>query len=97
MSERLNIRVIYSINSPDKFKIETDIKKEFIIQFMEEFLSRQVGKGEDKTPPNELEEYIIHIQLKLFGDVWYCKHNCGNLGLRDGILMDVVRRLKNKG
>lgn len=93
MSERLNIRITFPIDKPEEFKIETDIKDELVAELIGEFLREQIGAGKDLSPPDRREIYTIHLQLDLSGDVWYCKHDCGNLGLRDGILMDVMRRL----
>ena len=93
MGERLNIKVVFPIGNPAGFKIETDVKDERVAELISDFLREQIGAGADSTPPDERDLYTIHLQLDLDGDVWYCKHDCGNLGLRDGILMDVMRRL----
>jgi hypothetical protein len=94
MSERLNIRVIYPLEHPEQLRIETDVKDELVAELVGEFLLTQVGAGEDPSKAEKRDTYTIHLQLDLNGDVWYCKHDCGNKGLRDGILMDVVRRLR---
>lgn len=93
MSERLNVRVTFPIEKPKEFKIETDIKDELVAKLIGEFLREQIGAGRDSSPADDRDTYTIHLQLDLGVDVWYCKHDCGNLGLRDGILMDVMRRL----
>lgn len=93
MSERLNIRIAFPINDPAGFKIETDVKDGYVAELIGDFLRGQIGAGADPSPADERDIYTIHIQLDLNGDVWHCKHDCGNLGLRDGILMDVMRRL----
>lgn len=96
MSERLNVEVTYSVDNPDGFKIRTDVKDELVAEFIGEFLLGRIGAGEDSAKAEERETYTIHIQLDLCGDVWHTKHNCGNKGLRDGILMDVMRRLESR-
>lgn len=94
MSERLNICITFPIDKPEGFKIETDIKDEFVAELIGEFLREQIGAGRDSSSPDRREIYTIHLQLDLSEDVWYCKHDCGNLGFRDGILMDVMGRLR---
>ena len=93
MDECLNVRVIFPVNTPRDFKIETDVKDELVAELISEFLRCQIGAGEDLSPSNRLDVYTINLQLDLSEDVWYCKHDCGNLSLRDGILLDVLKRI----
>ena len=91
---RLNVKVIFPIDEPEKFRIETDVRDDKVAELIGEFLRGQIGAGADDSPAAELDTYTIHIQLDMSCDRWFCRHDCGNLGLRDGILMDVARRLR---
>jgi len=60
---------------------------------IDNFLRIQMGAGVDNTPANRVDIYNISIYLDLSEDIFTSTHNCGNKGLRDGILMEVSRRL----
>lgn len=91
-------RVTLKITAPmavgAKPRIRSDAKPEFWGEILENFLLAQVGKGRDGTPPVVRDEYEITIQLDMADDSFYQEHNCGNLGLRDGILLDVLRKIE---
>jgi len=58
-------------------------------------LRTQIGKGKDISKPNtDSDLYVIDINLDLSYDTFYCKSNCGNLGLETGILLDVIQRIE---
>lgn len=67
------------------FKMDSNAKdpKDLILQF----IHTQLGEGEDPTPREEHDLYEIHLELDLSHDVFRTTHNCGNKGLRDGILL----------
>lgn len=92
---RFNVKVIFPINEPENFSLETDVRTEFVPELIFDFLRSQIGGGVDESLPEERDVYNIHLQLNLEGDIWCCKHDCGNLGLRDGILLDVLKRLNH--
>jgi len=54
------------------------------------FLDTQIGKGEDESPREDRDEYRIRIELDLQVDTFTVYSNCGNKGLRDGILLGFV-------
>ena len=75
-------------------RIRSDIRREYWEEVLGNFLGNQFGKGDDPTPSIEREEYEITLQLDLSDDSFYYEHNCGNLNLRDGILMAVLEKIR---
>jgi len=86
----LNIR--YDV-AKDTFEIESNIKPELRGDVLADFIHSQVGSGPDPSPSETHDQYIIKLGLALVDDTFYVSHNCGNKGLRDGILMRVLRDL----
>jgi hypothetical protein len=76
--------------------ISTNAKFEKVEDLLEDYLHSIVGTGKDPSPMNELDVYKITLGLQLDGDVWGTSHNCGNKGLREGILMRVLRLVSDK-
>jgi hypothetical protein len=74
----------------NKYKIKSNVKdcKNFIFNF----LRTQIGVGEDLSIANKINNYTITITLDLTTDIFSVEHNCGNLGLRDGILLNFLRQ-----
>ena len=93
MTTDLFIKIVYNLKG-NSFKVDTDIKKEKIKDILLDFISTQIGKGEDTSAPNKQDEYTISIGLNLNGDKFYCKHDCGNEGLMTGIVMNYLRQEK---
>ena len=77
----------------NKAKFNTNAKREKLSDLISTFLSCQVGAGVDKSEPNKLDSYRIRLELDLSDDSFICSHNCGNKGLRDGILYACVSQL----
>lgn len=75
-----------------RFSVDTNIKDERAPEIIGEFLRSQLGEGADKRPPTD--ERVVHIRLDvdLSDDSFRVTHDCGNLSLRDGILLDVMKR-----
>jgi len=92
MSERLFIEVRYDIEA-DFVHIESNIKAERQGEVVTDFIHSQVGAGKDETPAEKRGIYTIRLELELADDTFYVSHDCGNKGLRDGILMRVLRDL----
>lgn len=84
--EDLFIFLEYNIEI-DSFKVTTNIKEDKVEDIVSEYLQCQIGSGIDKSPRNEFDLYKIHISLDIYSDSFKCRDNCGNRGLRDGILM----------
>lgn len=94
MSTDLFMVVEYDIKA-DTFQIGGNIKPERHGEVLGDFIHGcVVGAGVDESPPEERETYTIRIQLDISDDTFRVSHNCGNKGLRDGILMRVLRDLK---
>lgn len=80
----------------DTFCFNGNVKKERIPDLINDFLYLQIGKGEDKRKAEDHDLYTITIYLDLSDDTFSSGSNCGNYGLRDGILMRAVQKLNKK-
>lgn len=78
----------------DSFSHETNIKKTEISEIVATYLRAQIGQGVDNSKPNELDIYTIKLKLELYRDAFKVTDDTGNLGLRDGLLMEFSRRIK---
>lgn len=76
--------------------IRTNAKHEVIEELLTDYLHSQVGTGKDPTPMMELDVYKINIGVELAEDSWGSGHDCGNKGLRDGIIMRILRLVIDK-
>jgi hypothetical protein len=87
------LKLKYNIKK-DKFSYSSNMRDERIADIVVEFLRIQMGKGADRSEPEKRDKYKIEIWLDLNTDTFVnCKDNCGNLGLRDGILMRFIKTL----
>ncbi len=86
MSNELTMVITYNLTK-DEFAYSGTVKPELVKDMVSEFLRSQMGKGADDRPPNEIDEYVIQLGLDLSFDRVSCTDNCGNKGLREGILM----------
>lgn len=75
--------------------IRSNVKREHWEEVLSGFLACQVGAGADATPPRKRAVYTIQIDLDLDDDVYYNKHDCGNKGLRDGLLMATLQKIRD--
>lgn len=82
----ISLNLEYNIKE-NKFNVNTNLKKGKVADIIENFLIEQIGKGNDESQRNEQDIYNIEINLDLKQDTFFCKHDCGNDGLRDGILL----------
>lgn len=82
----LKLQLQYDV-ADDTFSVDTNIREENICDVVSEFLREQTGAGVDKSTRNDRDVYTIQISLDLSCDKFTGKSNCGNLGLRDGIIM----------
>lgn len=90
----LYVKFVYPIDEPHKFTCDdTNIKRELLGGIVSGFIRSQTGAGVDNTPPNELDVYTIKLSVDLSTDHFTCVCDCGNKGLRDGILIDILNRL----
>ena len=86
----VSIKIIYRLRD-DSFETETNAKDP--VNLVGEFLRTQIDGGEDNSLANGFLIYEICLTLDTSGDIWSCQHNCGNLGLRDGILGHYIRKM----
>ena len=93
MDADIIIKITFPIDEPEKFQIETNAKTELVGELLADYIRTQMGAGKDDSPPNEVDVYEITIGIDLSDDTWGTNHNCGNKGLRDGIIMDVINRI----
>ena len=91
----LGIIIRYDIEA-DKAEIRTNVKREKVADLLGEYLHTIVGEGKDTAPSEEREVYEISLMLDLANDAWSTKHDCGNKGLREGIIMAVLALLRDR-
>jgi len=60
---------------------------------IEAFISTQLGAGEDHSKPEERDVYHITLRWNPENDSFRASSDTGNKGLRDGILMYILRQL----
>ena len=77
------VRIIYDIDK-DEFDVSSNASDHKKI--VSEFLRTQIGSGVDDHEPNKQKKYTILIDLDLSQDFFSVSNDCGNKGLRDGIL-----------
>ena len=63
---------------------------------MSDYIRSQIGGGADSSEINRVDVYEIEIGLILAGDKFIVNHNCGNEGLKDGILLDLIGRISKR-
>ena len=90
MGNDLYLNMEYDIIE-DTYKIDTNIKTHLAKDVVSEFLRTQIGAGRDLSKMKEDDKYNISIKLNLNMDDFTCIDNCGNKGLRDGILLNYIK------
>jgi len=85
------VEVKYNLKE-DTAKINTNLKREVVREFIQEYIRGQFGKGKDESEPEDREEYTIRVACDLNGDIFRATSDTGNKSLRDGILMHVSSR-----
>ncbi len=88
----MKIQVKYNLPE-NTYHIVSEVKREKVQEVIEELLRSQLGAGSDNNKPNNIDIYIIDIDLKLQGDIFNVKSNTGNKGLTTGILARLVVEL----
>ena len=86
---KMKIIVKYHL-SDDRYDIESEIKPERVKEVIEEFLRTQIGLGEDKSEPSDLQIYTITLDLNLDGDIFTINSNTKNKSLTTGILFKLT-------
>lgn len=90
MSTKLTMDITFPMDG-SKPTIRSTVRRERWSEFVEEYLRAQIGAGADPAPAEERKVYQITIAIDLEDDGTYSKHDCGNKGLRDGILMSLLK------
>lgn len=85
----IEVKIVYDVEA-DTFSVTGNAKDPKGVAT--DFLRTQVGAGAENSPPNEQKEYTILINLELEQDVFSVSNDCGNKGLRDGILQRFISR-----
>lgn len=83
------IELEYNINSGKCKILNTNIKKERIDGFLEEWVMDQIGRGRDSNSPVIKDTYRIKINCDLTYDTFYTESDTGNKGLTAGIVKQV--------
>jgi hypothetical protein len=92
MSDSLRVIIKYDI-AKDEVDISGDVTEQGAREIIEAFLRAQMGQGEDTSRAEERDVYTIEIKWDVEGDNFRSKHDCGNKGLREGILSRVLSEL----
>ncbi len=87
----LYLELWYNIKT-DMFGVNTDIKPEAQNEIVSAFLSTQMGRGRDDRELYIRDVYNIKIEVNLSEDIFNLSDDCGNKGLREGILMQFLKR-----
>lgn len=97
MKTDLGIQIKYNVPTDTYTILKTNIKKERIRDFLEDWLMTQVGAGKDTRKRVDRDDYIVSIGLDLSDDTFTISSNTNNEGLTCGIIMSVVGKMKMKG
>ena len=95
MGANLHLWLRYTL-STDELLFATDMKDEGAVGLIEHFLAGEMGQGADPAKAVESDIYNIRLRIDLSDDTIYVKHDCGNLGLRDGILVKAITKFGDK-
>ena len=89
------IRIDYDINH-GVFCYETNCKERALSGLIGAFIRSQMGNGKDDSKAEEHELYEIDVEMDMTEGNFKCRHNCGNKGLREGILMVFWAKLNRR-
>jgi len=92
----LYVDLTYNLKA-DSVKCQSNIKDHLMSDLLLDFLRTQIGKGADESPPADRKNYHVRLGLDLSNDSWTVQYDdCGNLGLRDGIIGRCSILLENR-
>ena len=80
----------------DKFVLDSEIKHELVAEIVSNFLRSQMGAGADDATPEKKRLYAIRLSVDLSDDSFGVTDDCFNKGLRDGILMRLLKMLNEE-
>jgi len=90
----VTVDLTYDINADEAtFGPDTNAKTEAVPEILEAYLRDQMGRGEDRSPPNHKPVYHIKLMLDLTDDSFRVEHDCGNEGFCTGTLLSVLKGL----
>lgn len=95
----LTIKIKFSLDHPNDYQIESDVKPERYIDVLTEYLQDLIGDSqsiEDEGDAADLTAYTVRINLDLRTDTYTVTSDTENAGLTTGIIMFVVADL-NQG
>lgn len=96
MKPDITIEMTFTVKD-ESVVIRTNAKYEKVQDLLEDYLHSIVGSGKDPAPMVERDVYKIVIGVELAeGDAWGSHHDCGNKGLRDGIIARVLSLVVDK-
>ena len=76
------------------YGVFTDMNVEGAKGVVEAFLSTQIGQGVDNNEANDLDICTVKLRCDLAYDIFFCTDDCGNRGLRDGVLVFFLKTLE---
>jgi hypothetical protein len=85
--EKLILDMTYDPKTDD-FDVSGNVENP--IEFAANFIRTQMGAGVDHSPAADLPVFHIQLELDLSFDSWSVRHDCGNKGLRDGIILRFI-------
>lgn len=96
MKPDITIDITFTVKD-ESVVIRTNAKHEKVQELLEDYLHSIMGAGKDHAPMVERDVYKIVIGVELAeGDAWGSHHDCGNKGLRDGIIMRILALVAEK-
>ena len=96
MKPDITIDITFTVKD-ESVVIRTNAKHEKVQELLEDYLHSIMGAGKDHAPMVERDVYKIVIGVeRAEGDAWGSHHDCGNKGLRDGIIMRILALVAEK-
>lgn len=87
------IQIKYTV-ADNSYKITSNLTKEGVDEIISAFISSQIGAGKDKSEPNDYPTFNIRLEWTAAHDDIHVVYDTGNKSLREGILMDVLWKLR---
>lgn len=91
----LTLDIEYDIRT-DQHTFSGDVKPEMSGEIIGAWIRGQIGKGKDKSPPEERDVYHISIEWYPENDDLVCRSDTGNKSLREGILIDILKKISDE-
>ena len=88
----ITFEIKYDLNT-EKFSVSGNVNREGLEEIVDTLIRNKIGKGEDSTEANKLDLYVIKFYVDLSEDIIKVNDNCGNKGLRLGILGQLLSNI----